>query len=303
MEHKSLNYRIKALVLYFFLFLATASKSAFAFDLTLIEPVELVQNKGQWVILDARPKSDWLAGHIPGALSFSWENYTRTDEKGRAYRLEPPEQLAASLGQMGIDENTPVVVYGDADRSMGGEGWITWLILWLGHEGPIRVVDGGIRSWKDHGYTVAAGPESATRADAIYRVRLRPQINVETRELESKERPFILIDSRSELEWIMGRIPGAVHIPWTQFHTDKERRPLDRAGLEKLLKSHGIDSEKPVVFYCTGGVRSGYAWMVYQLDGLYRARNYLGGFEDWRLRAAEARHGSRSVEIPAAPQP
>src|SRR5208337_4579691 len=224
MGHNSINCKIKASVPAFLLLLLIASKSASAFDLALIEPAELIQDRGQWIILDARPESDWLAGHIPGALSFSWENYTRTDEKGRAYRLARPEQLAVALGQMGMVENTPVVVYGDADRSMGGEGWITWVILWLGHQGPIRVVAGGIQSWKDHGYPVVAGPENSTRPASTYRVRLRPEINVETRVLESKDRSFILIDCRSKMEWIMGHIPGAVHIPWTEFSTGRQRR-------------------------------------------------------------------------------
>ena len=276
--------RTKTFVLFFFLFLAGAAKSASAFDLALIDPSELVQDRGKWIILDARPESVWLAGHIPGALSFSWEKYTRTDEKGRAYRLAAPERLAAALGQIGMDEHTPVVVYGDADRSMGGEGWITWVLLWLGHEGSIRVAAGGIQSWKGLGYPVATGSEGSTRPASVYRVRLRPGINVETSELESKERSFTLIDCRSELEWITGHIPGAVHIAWTEFRTGRERRPIDRAGLKKLLQSHDIDPEKPVVFYCTGGVRSGYTWMVHQLDGLSPARNYLGGIEDWRLR-------------------
>jgi thiosulfate/3-mercaptopyruvate sulfurtransferase len=125
MGHNSISYKIKASVPVFLLLLLIASKSASAFDLALIEPAVLIQDRGQWIILDARPESDWLAGHIPGALSFSWENYTRTDENGRAYRLARSEQLAVALGQMGMVENTPVVVYGDADRSMGGEGWIT----------------------------------------------------------------------------------------------------------------------------------------------------------------------------------
>jgi thiosulfate/3-mercaptopyruvate sulfurtransferase len=287
MGHNSISHKIKACFPIFLLLLFLASKSASAFDMALIEPSELTQERGQWTILDARPESDWLAGHIPGAICFSWENYTRTDEKGRAYRLAPPEQLAAALGQMGITENTSVAVYGDAGRSMGGEGWITWVILWLGHQGPIRVVAGGIQSWKDHGYPVVAGAENSTRAASSYRVRLRPEINVETPELQSKDRPFILIDTRSKMEWIRSRIPGAVHIPWTDFYTGALRRPLDRARLQKLLKSHDIDMENPVIFYCTGGVRSGYAWMVHQLDGFSSARNYLGGMEDWRLRAAE----------------
>jgi thiosulfate/3-mercaptopyruvate sulfurtransferase len=276
--------RVKALVRFFLFLIALTPDCALAYDLALIEAAEINQNTGQWVILDARPKPDWLAGHIPGAHSFSWEDYTRTDEKGRAYRLDPPGKLSTALGQMGIDENTPVAVYGDADRSLGGEGWIAWVLSWLGHEGHLRVIAGGIQAWKDQGYPLTTGPERSTRPVSAFRVRLRPEINVETRELESKDRPFVLIDCRTNLEWMMGHIPGAVHIPWTEFRTGREYRPLDQAGLRRLLKSHGVDPEKPIVYYCTGGVRSGYAWMEHQLDGLSSARNYLGGIEDWRTR-------------------
>jgi thiosulfate/3-mercaptopyruvate sulfurtransferase len=185
---------------------------------------------------------------------------------------------------MGIDEKTPVAVYGDADKSMGGEGWITWVILGLGHEGPIRVVAGGIQSWKDHGYPVTAGPRNPARPASACHIRLRPEINVETQELESKVRPFTLMDCRSNREWIMGHIPGAVRIPWTEFRSGRQNMPLNKAALGNLLKSHGLHPGRPVVFYCTAGVRSGYTWMVHQLDGLTAVRNYLGGREDWRLR-------------------
>ena len=50
--------KTKIFVLFFSLFLAVASKSAFAFDLALIDPAELVQDVGKWIILDARPESD-----------------------------------------------------------------------------------------------------------------------------------------------------------------------------------------------------------------------------------------------------
>jgi hypothetical protein len=71
-----LDHRIKTLILCVFLFLAALSKSAFAFDLALIEPAELDQDKGRWVILDARPQPGYLAGHIPGsAFIFVGEPY------------------------------------------------------------------------------------------------------------------------------------------------------------------------------------------------------------------------------------
>lgn len=61
------------------------SSIAMAADLGLIEANALKSNSSRWVILDSRPTSDWEAGHIPGAIPFFWESYTRTDTKGVKY--------------------------------------------------------------------------------------------------------------------------------------------------------------------------------------------------------------------------
>jgi thiosulfate/3-mercaptopyruvate sulfurtransferase len=65
------------------------------------------------------------------------------------------------------------------------------------------------------------------------------------------------------------------------FFTGKIGSRFSRWG-EKLLAKHGVDLRKPVVYYCTGGIRSGYAWMVHTLAGLPNGRNYEGGMEEWK---------------------
>jgi thiosulfate/3-mercaptopyruvate sulfurtransferase len=36
-----------------------------------------------------------------------------------------------------------------------------------------------------------------------------------------------------------------------------------------------------VVYYCAGGIRSGYAWLIHHLAGLPEAVNFEGGMEEW----------------------
>lgn len=254
----------------------------FATNLGLIEPHVLNKNLSDWVILDARPRAEWMAGHIPGALSFSWENYTRTDDNGVPYRVWSPQELAAELGKMGIDENTRIAVYGDADKSWGGEGWDCWVLAWLDHKGPIRLLAGGIQSWRDSNYPVREGLEKVNVHPAKYKFKLEPNLDISTAELKREKSNFALVDTRSTLEWFKGKIPGAIHIPWTDFFAGKDRRPLSPDALKKLLQKRGVDLSKPVVYYCTGGIRSAYAWLVHKLAGLPAARNYEGGFEAWK---------------------
>ncbi len=259
---------------------------AFASNLGLIEPASLNKNPSAWVILDARPKSEWSAGHIPGAVSFSWENYTRTDEKGIPYRVWPPAELAAELGKMGIDENTPIVVYGDADKSWGGEGWDCWVLSWLGHKGPIRMLAGGIQAWRSNNFSTTKGQERRNARTVQYKFKLQPYLDISTTELEHYRSSLMIIDTRSFLERVRDRIPGSIHINWTDMYTGKDRRPLPPEEFKKLLKERGVDISRPVVYYCTGGIRSAYAWTVHQLSGLPTARNYEGGFEAWKRLAS-----------------
>jgi len=266
------------------IFCPQINSEAFAANLGLIEPSELKRNPSAWVILDSRPKSEWTSGHIPGAISFSWEDYTRTDENGVPYSIYPASTLAKALGEMGINEKTAIVVYGDAEKSWGGEGWTCWVLSWLGHKGPIRLLAGGIQSWRINKFPVAAGDEKRDGKTVRYAFELEPSIDISTEEIAKNKSSFVLVDTRSTLEWFKGRIPGAIHIPWEKFHTGKERRPLSPVELRKLLEKKGVDTRKTIIYYCTGGIRSGYAWLVHQLSGLPTAKNYEGGHEAWQKK-------------------
>ena len=258
--------------------------TASAYDLGLIEPQVLHHDSYSWVILDARPGSQWLDGHLPEARSFCWEDYTGTDDKKIPYRVWPPEKMAKALGQMGIDENTPVIVYGDADKSWGGEGWTCWVLTWLGHQGPIRLLNGGIQAWKSNDFPLVEGGAAGKATPLGYKIKIRAEVGITTEELQKQGANLLLIDNRSTFEWLKGRLPDATHIRWTKFFTGKDRRPIDPNVMRRLMKQHGIPNGKPVVYYCTGGIRSAYAWLLHELSGLAPARNYEGGTEAWKVR-------------------
>jgi len=258
------------------------SSRIFGAEIGLIEARKLSRANGAWVILDGRPKAQWQTGHLPGAHSFSWENYTRTDEKGVQFKVRPPRELAAALAELGINEKTPVVVYGDADTSWGGEGWLVWLLSWLGHQGEVRILNGGLQAWRAANLPVRTGEEAYRGPLPKYRVTLQPQLDISTAELRKILGKVTLIDTRSTWERLRGGIPGAVAISWEDFHTGKDRQPLPPGELKKLLARHGVDPRKPVVYFCAGGIRSGYAWMVHRLAGLPGGRNYEGGMEEWK---------------------
>ncbi|MDM8514634.1 rhodanese-like domain-containing protein [Desulfobacterales bacterium HSG16] len=258
-------------------------KSAQAADFALISVEHLQKNMSQWTILDARPKAEFQAAHLPGAFCFSWEDFTKTDKIGVAHRILPPEKLAAALGNMGMDRKTSVVVYGDADTSWGGEGWVSWVLTWLGHKGQIRVLDGGIQAWTEKQFVLVTGNADSAIFPKLYNFSIDNSINITSADIKKNRTDLQLVDTRSFLERIKGRISGAVYISWKSFYKGKKRHPRSSSEIVKLLEKKGIDLQKPVVYYCTGGIRSAYAWMVHKLalPELSVVINYEGGMEEW----------------------
>nr|BBJ02390.1 hypothetical protein YBY_02380 [Marinobacter nauticus] len=275
-----------ALWLSFLAVLPTANADGRGPDLALIEPQELAETIDRWILLDARPNAEWKNGHLPGAHSFSWEDYTVTDEHGIQYRPLPDQELAYALGRLGITTDSPVVVYGDAQTSWGGEGWTTWLLAWLGHQGPIRLLDGGIDAWKAAGLTLSETPSPVAQRQTVipYAISHRSELLAETRFVEGVDNHANLVDVRSSFEWLTGRIAGATRISWEDFHSGSFRVAKTKDDLRQMLTNQGIDLDKPVVFYCAGGIRSAYAWTIAQLAGVTNSRNYEGSMEAWEKR-------------------
>ncbi len=267
----------------------------------LIDIRQLKDDITKWVILDARPMKDWEKSHIPGSISFSWENYTTTDANQIPYRILPPEQMAESLGKFGISAESPIVVYGDADESWGGEGWLCWVFAWLGHKGDIRLLKGGIQAWEKTGYPLTSGKDTQTKGTEIKDTQIKSghiiepvkykanpvfSMNISAREIYDNLDKYQLVDTRSTIEWFKGHLPNAIHIPWEKFFKGKDRSPINAEEFKSLLNKNGLNMEKTVVYYCTGGIRSGYAWMVHQLAAmelkeLPKAINFEGGTEEW----------------------
>src|SRR5919198_3866634 len=71
-----------------------------------------------------------------------------------------------------------------------------------------------------------------------------------------------LVDVREDYEWDAGRIEGARHI----------------ALGEVAAAAQSIDRDRPVVFYCRTGARSGMATQAFRQAG-YDAYNMAGGVE------------------------
>lgn len=73
-----------------------------------------------------------------------------------------------------------------------------------------------------------------------------------------------LIDVREPYEWEAGRIAGARHLELAQLSEGADT----------------LERDRPVVFYCRSGSRSGMAAEAFAAAG-FDAHNMAGGLQDW----------------------
>lgn len=84
-----------------------------------------------------------------------------------------------------------------------------------------------------------------------------------------ESRDMTLLDTRNDYEIVSGTFPESVHLDIKHFRNFK-------AAVDKALEEGTLDKDKPMVTYCTGGIRCEKAapWLlekgfreVYQIDG------------------------------------
>jgi rhodanese-related sulfurtransferase len=78
---------------------------------------------------------------------------------------------------------------------------------------------------------------------------------------------LILVDTREDLEWAKGHVPGAIH--------------LGKGVIERDIEQAVPDHKAPVVLYCGGGFRSALAADNLQKMGYTNVISMDGGWRGW----------------------
>ncbi len=258
----------------------------------LVTPAALAARPaGSVTILDARAPREYRQGHVPGAVPIDWTDYR--DGWGRTGRLPADlDALARRLSALGIDERRPVAVYGKTREGWGEEGRIVWMLAFLGHP-DVGLLDGGWSAWRDAGLPTSTAAEKALPGQ--FAAHPIAAFRVDADDVERlAARGGALLDVRSASEWRGatphfehrgGHIPGAVHLEWTELLDGRGR--LDATAARARLHAAGVDPARPVITYCTAGVRAAEAWVILRALGYADVRVYDGSWYEWS--ADEAR--------------
>src|SRR5699024_9947954 len=132
--------------------------------------------------------------HLPGAYFLDLEKDLSGDvqEHGGNHPLPHVEVFAEKLAEIGISNETKVVVYDDCVNMFAPRAW--FLLRHVGVE-KVYVLDGGYEGWKEAGFAVTAEIPVAGRATFI------PQVNkdeiVSMDDVKKRPENVTLIDSRA----------------------------------------------------------------------------------------------------------
>jgi thiosulfate/3-mercaptopyruvate sulfurtransferase len=232
------------------------------------------------VVLDAREPAIWAVSHAPGAINTPWYTFTSGSDSGL---LLPEATIADWLGAHGINNERSVVVYGAWDAGWGEEGRIFWMLEYLGHN-DAHILTGGYDAWR-----VAANVSPTLQTAhppttfVVHADDAARATRGEVLQMATDETPGVILDTRNLDEFQGatpygeargGRIPHAEHLDWRSMLRTFE------AG-ENPLSAWDLAPEMPVVAYCTGGIRSGFAYALLRASGVENAANYDGSFWEW----------------------
>lgn len=273
------------------LILACAASSSFAAEMSyprpelLIEPAEFAKSDvaASFVILDARPREKYDAGHIPGARWVDHETWKSAFVDGK-----DAEGWSRRIGQLGIGPENEVVIYDDAGSKDAARIW--WIIRYWGHD-HARLLNGGWAGWKSAKLPTTTELPAAVK-DAEFRAQPRAErlaTHAQVLDLIAK-RSEQIIDSRSVGEFCGtqtldnkrgGAMPGAKHLEWVDLIDKNTQRFKSPVELRKLFADAKVDLQAAATTHCQSGGRSSVMAFALELMGAKDVRNYYKGWSEW----------------------
>ncbi|HEY1180792.1 MAG TPA: sulfurtransferase [Rhodocyclaceae bacterium] len=228
-------------------------------------------------------------GHIPGAhyLHLNHELSGDPDGSNGRHPLPDPNIFAMRLGALGLSPDMAVAIYDDAGGMFAARLW--WMLRWIGHRGPVAVLDGGIQAWTAAGYPLSQQPQSFP-AQAYPLIRTGPVVRAQDVLSFLGASSHYLLDARSAdrfrgenetLDAVGGHIPGAKNRFFRDNLTDDGHfKPAQQLREEFMAQLAGADPAT-VVHSCGSGVTACHNLLAMEVAGLTGSRLYAGSWSEW----------------------
>jgi len=227
-------------------------------------------------------RPEYELGHIPKAGFADLKDVLCKSTGPVEFDLLTPEQFCAVMGELGVGDDSNVVLY-DANYT----GWaarVWWMLRWVGFDNA-AILDGGLTAWTSTGNRLSLEPVS--RSAQHLSPKPRPELIAQHDEVLAsiENEAVILIDTlpeefyRGEMSIYprSGHIPSAVNINGLSL-LDKRGHLLRQ---DKLAAMHPFDRNARIITYCGGGIVASTDAFVLTRLGFNNVAVYMASLEEW----------------------
>jgi len=230
------------------------------------------------VILDSRPKTMFLYGHLPQAQSLTIEQVIKSDQFG-SHLVGDEKKISSLFGSLGIDETKTVLVVGDSMDPSSAR--IAWTLLYLGHKNT-HLLDANISELQTKGFEFTRkifSPQTLS-----FNPNVTSEIRTESENLLENLDKLVVIDARTPQEFMMGHLPNSKLIPFTDGISNAGKLFQDKEFLENIFSQNSVSKDSEIVCYCMHGHRASSLFFQLLFAGYDKVRLYDGSFVEWHGR-------------------
>jgi len=246
--------------------------------------------------------------HIPGAIFARMVEDLSDPDHHIPDMMVQPETFATVMGNLGIGNDTHVIVYDDSGIPLAAAR-LWWALSCYGHD-RVQVLDGGLLQWKLENRPISKNVSEFS--PAAFEPKVRPSWIAEKSDvitaLDDKETVIVdclpneLYRGDGEHTWgnRTGHVPGAVNVPAVSnldpdlAHTTMAERAERlkirgsfKLGTKDMLAAHyagkGIKPGGKAITYCGRGVAASCGLLALRYIGIDNSRLYDGSWAEWSL--------------------
>jgi thiosulfate/3-mercaptopyruvate sulfurtransferase len=243
---------------------------------------------GKIVIVDTRSLSEYLDGHIPGAINIDLMQFHWIDTS-KIGISQFNRQMKILFSNLGLSDTKFAVFYDNISGPSASRG--VWLSHYFSHLNSL-ILDGGLTEWKAEGLEIQK--ESNSFIHSKLTANPNSEVLADLKMIESSltessgSGKYVLLDCRSKQEFEgsvvralkRGHIPNAINIDWSCNINEENNGKFK--SMSDLAKTYsGIAKTDEVITYCQGGYRAANTFIVLKMLGYERVRMYLGSWGEW----------------------
>ena len=230
-------------------------------------------------------RAGYEAGHIPNAVFVDWQ-VDIVEPGSPSNDVASPERFAALMGELGISNDTRVVIYDNAASMFACR--LRWCLRYYGHE-DVFILDGGWEKWRAENRPISSEIPIVEKANFVPRLNAGLKATAADILARLDSGAMQLIDARSPAEYAGtasrarhgGHIPSAISMPRKQMVAD-DMTVLSPDALRACFAENGVALDAPdTVIYCNSGVSASFGMLALELAGARNLRLYDGSWKEW----------------------